>query len=157
MRALFGTLTSLGLLALLAAPAAPLLAGCIADPVECNSGVEFEAVDTTPDSVSLGATIRSGDCVIFTYEGRRKDDGVAFQGGTATNQALLVRNLLPGFQRGVVGRRTGQSVRITIPPELGYGTQDRSNDAGTGISPCTTLEFDVTILDTATPSRCTFG
>ncbi len=150
MRALSGTFASLGLLALLAAPATPLLAGCDSTPLECNSGVEFEAVDTTPDSVTtFGATIQRSDCVVLDYEGRVPGAAEPFDSGT--NAAFFISRTVPGFQLGVVGRKTGQSVRITVPPELGYNTQDRS---ASGIPRCSTLEFDVTIKDTASPSVC---
>lgn len=152
MRSLFGTLTLLGVLALLAAPAVPLLAGCDSTPFVCNSGVEFEAVDTTPAGTPLGTTIQPDNCVIVAYEGRRKADGVIFQ--PRDTSKAFVGSFIRGFQAGIVGRRTGQSVRITIPPELGYGARDQSNASGTGIPPCTTLEFDVTILDTAAPLSC---
>ena len=162
MRALFAPAALFGLAALLLAPAAPFLAGCDADPTTCDSGVELEVEDRTPAGTTLGATVRPGDCLILDYEGRRASDGVAFQGGTATSAALFTGNLIPGFQialvgsqsRGLPALRTGQSVRITIPPELAYGIADQSNDEGTGIPACSVLQFDVTVRDTATPSRC---
>lgn len=147
MRILLGTVSSLGLLVLLAAPALPFLGGCDSSPLVCESTVEFEAVDTTPEGATLGATVRASDCVIVTYEGRRQSDGGVFDEGV--NQALSVRTLIPGFQRGIVGRRTGESVRLTIPPELGYRTLERP-----GIPSCSVLEFDVTIVDTAAPAVC---
>ena len=148
MRALFGTAATVGLLVLLAVPAAPLLSGCDSAPTRCESGVELQTVDTTPDSVtSFGATIRPTDCVRFAYTGRVQGVEEPFDSGD--NVPLLVSRLITGFQRGVVGRRTGQSVRITIPPEQGYGLRSEED-----IPKCSVLVFDVTILDTAPPSAC---
>lgn len=160
MRALFAPAALLGLAALLLAPAAPFLAGCDADPISCDSGVELQVEDRTPAGTTLGATIRPGDCLILDYEGRRASDGVVFDAND--NADFFTSQLIPGFQialvgsqsRGLPALRTGQSVTITIPPELAYGTADQSNDEGTGIPACSVLEFDVTVRDTATPSRC---
>lgn len=156
MRALFGSLTLCGLLALLAAPAFPLLAGCDSGgPVSCESTVEYEVEDTTPEGAELGATIRAGDCAVLDYVGRLPGADEPFDSGENVAFTIGSTGLIRGFSLGVIGRRTGQSVRITIPPELGYGTGSRRNADDEVIIPsCSVLEFDVTIKDTASPQVC---
>lgn len=156
MRALFSLLLPAGLLAL-AALSAPALTGCDSgNRFVCESTDAFAVEDTTPDSVStFGATVEPGACVVVRYEGRLADGGDVFDASPASGRALPVSGLIPGFQRAIVGRRVGQSFTTTIPPTLGYGAQARpAGPSGVEIPSCSTLEFDVTILDTAAPAAC---
>ncbi len=154
MRALFGSFTLLGLVALLAAPAVPLLSGCDSGgPVECNSTVDYEVEDTTPDDANLGVTIKASDCVVLDYEGRVPGADEPFDSGE--NVPFFISNTVTGFRAGVVGRRTGQSVHITIPPQLGYGPYPKRDGAGNVTIPaCSVLEFDVRIKDMAKACVC---
>lgn len=150
MRALLSLLVPAGFLAF-AALSAPTLAGCDSgSPFICNSTDAFAVEDTTPDSVStFGATVEAGECVIVRYEGRLAEGGEVFDASPPSGRALPVSGLIPGFQRAIIGRRVGQSFTVTIPPTLGYGAGERP-----GIPSCSTLEFDVAILDTAAPAAC---
>jgi FKBP-type peptidyl-prolyl cis-trans isomerase len=60
---------------------------------------------------------------------------------------LLVRlgsgGVIPGFERGVTGMRVGGERRVTIPPDLAYG----SRGSGTAIPPNATLLFEIELLD----------
>ena len=69
-----------------------------------------------------GATAKLGDLVNIDYEG--KLDGVAFSGGTATNQTIEVNdgtNYIDGFCTGVVGHKVGEpfDVEVTFPTDYG--------------------------------------
>lgn len=152
-RLLFPSLASLGLLAILAFPVAPTLGGCdSATPISCAPGGELEVTDTTPAGTDRGVQIAATDCVYLTYEGRLTD-GQVFDRNERT--ALLLAQTVPGFRQALTGRRVGESVSVTIPPELGYGVQRRQPGAlGVEIPACSTLEFDITIGDTAPPSVC---
>lgn len=160
MRLLAAPLVSAGLLALFALAAAPTLTGCDSGSTFfCESDDEYAFEDTTPDSVAtFGATIGPGDCVITRYEGRLASDGTVFDRSRESGVALYVPGLVQGFQRGLLqgsggdqgrARRVGESFRVTIPPNLGYGARPQGS-----IPSCSTLEFDVTVLDTAPLSAC---
>ena len=96
----------------------------------------------------MGATITAADCVYLTYEGRLETGEVFDQNERAP---LRIQGTVRGFQQAVVGRRVGESVTVTIPPSLGYGARP---PFGSDIPACATLEFDITIGDTAPPSVC---
>jgi hypothetical protein len=129
----------------------PVLTGCdSSSPFVCESTDVFAVEDTTPDSVTtFGATIEPGACVVVRYEGRLADGGEVFDASPASGRALPVSGLILGFQQAIIGRRVGQSFTATIPPTLGYGAREQGS-----IPSCSTLEFDVTILDTAAPAAC---
>lgn len=151
------SLASAGILLALALPAAPALTGCdSSDPISCAAGGELEVVDTTPEGTRLGARITPNDCVYLTYEGRLDATGEVFDQNERvalllTPQRAGDTGTVPGFRQAVVGRRVGESVRATIPPTLAYGAQP---PAQSDIPACATLQFDITIGDTAPPSVC---
>lgn len=76
---------------------------------------------------STGQKAKDGDLVLIDYVG--KVDGVAFSGGTATNQELLLgsNTYIDGFEDGVVGMKLGQTKTITVTFPTNYGA---SNLAG---------------------------
>ena len=149
MRAPLGLLAPAALLLALSAPG---LVGCDSggNRFTCESDDVFAVEDTTPDSVTtFGAEVGPAECVVVRYEGRLASDGSVFDASPEGGTAFDVRGLIRGFQQGLVGRRVGESFRVTIPPSQGYGAGERP-----GIPSCSTLEFDVTVLDTAPPAAC---
>ena len=152
-RLLVPSLASVGLLLALALPVAPALSGCdSSDPVSCDPGGELDVVDTTPAGTPRGAQITATDCVYLTYEGRLENGDVFDQNDRV---ALLLPNTVQGFRQALAGRRVGESVRVTIPPPLAYGTRPPpAGRFGVEIPACATLQFDITIGDTAPPRVC---
>jgi FKBP-type peptidyl-prolyl cis-trans isomerase FkpA len=157
MRALFGSAAALGLAALLLAPAAPFLAGCDSNrPLSCDSDDTYEVVDLTPSGTERGATVQPGQCVSVRYEGRLKADGSVFDGGTFAFVAGG-GGTITGFSQGVLvdddqgegAQRVGETRRVTIPPDLAYGPNELR-----GIPACSTLEFDIRVLDILGSSSC---
>ncbi len=68
--------------------------------------------------------VEVGDTVIIDYEG--KQDGVAFQGGTASGSALTIGSgqFIPGFEEGLVGVVPGETVELPLTFPEGYQNAD---------------------------------
>ena len=91
------------------------------------------ACDSSSDVADAGST------VTVAYVGRLADGTVFDQSTRAT---FSLRDVIPGFRRGVVGMTVGETRTITVPPEEGYGSVPRP-----GIPANSTLVFEVTLLD----------
>lgn len=65
--------------------------------------------------------VKDGDVINIDYEGKK--DGVAFQGGTATDQYLGIGTdmFVPGFEEGLVGVNPGETVDIDLTFPEDYG------------------------------------
>ena len=107
----------------------------LANPFTCTDGA-LESVDLT---VGTGETAAESNTVVVDYVGRLTN-GTQFT--QDTNGSYRLPDAIVGFRRGVAGMRVGGMRRITIPPNLGYGTGTPSN-----IPECSTLVFDVTLRD----------
>ncbi len=75
--------------------------------------------------------VENGDTVIFDYAGYC--DGVAFDGGTAEKQSLLIGSghFIPGFEEQIVGKTIGEEfdVNVTFPEE--YHAEELAGKAAT--------------------------
>ena len=127
-------LASLSILALALA-----LTGCDSgEPTTCSdTSTEVQKADVTVGTGSATATVNS--TVTVTYVGTLTD-GTEFDSGRLDNFSLA--RTIPGFRLGVAGMKIGGRRTITVPPYLGYVAATRP-----GIPSCSTLIFDVTLLD----------
>ena len=107
---------------------------------------------TTPSGLIIeelvlgeGAVVAAGQSVIVHYTGwltsgkkfdssKDRDDPFVFPLGAG--------HVIRGWDEGVQGMKVGGSRKLTIPPELGYGTRG----AGGVIPPNATLVFEVELL-----------
>lgn len=100
---------------------------------------QLKSETLTPGS---GAEAKSGDTVLVHYTGWLTD-GTKFDSsrdrGTAFRFTVGAKRVIAGWDQGVVGMKVGETRRLTIPPELGYGTRG----AGGAIPPNATLVFEV--------------
>ena len=91
-----------------------------------------------------------GKRVSVHYEGRL-EDGTVFDGSRPRGQAFSFTigagQVIRGWERGVAGMKVGETRRLTIPPELGYGAAG----AGNVIPPNATLVFEIELLEVTTP------
>jgi len=94
-------------------------------------------------------TAKVGDEVTVNYTGWLKDTGALFDsslkpGRTPFTRVLSEGNLIKGWVEGVAGMKVGETRRLIVPPDLGYGA------AGSPpiIPANATLIFDITLLNT---------
>lgn len=101
--------------------------------------------------VGTGATAGPGSQVSILYVGMLQDGTVFDSSANNNNQPLTFvlgsEGIIPGFQIGVNGMKEGGERRISIPPELGYGTQDVKDATGKVIIPAnSTIIFDIKLV-----------
>lgn len=121
------------------------LAGCGGDSgTQPSSGGQLVVEDIT---VGTGATAVSGDTVSVHYIGTFLD-GSKFDSSYDRGQPFSFRvgagQVIAGWDQGVPGMKVGGRRRLTIPPDLAYGSR------GSGpIPPNATLRFEVELLSIA--------
>lgn len=98
------------------------------------------------ETVGDGAEAIIGKRVVVHYVGVAWSNGEEFDAswdrGETFDFRLGAREVIEGWDRGVKGMRVGGRRRLTIPPELGYG----SRGAGGVIKGGETLVFVVDLL-----------
>ena len=97
---------------------------------------------TTEDLVvGTGPTVVAGDTITVTYAGSLAD-GTVFETNTIGFTTRIGGGaVIKGWDQGIIGMRVGGKRRLTIPPNLAYGSQ-----ASTTIPANSTLKFDIGLL-----------
>jgi FKBP-type peptidyl-prolyl cis-trans isomerase FkpA len=111
-----------------------------------TSSAPYSQIDLV---VGTGATATTGRSVTVLYAlwlyDSSKADGKGQQIPQQTTPFPFVlgsTGVIQGWNQGVVGMKVGGQRRLTIPPELAYG----SSSPGPGIPANATLVFDITLL-----------
>ena len=100
--------------------------------------------------VGTGADATAGRRITVNYTGwlydptKPDNKGSQFDSSLTAGRAPLTvtpGSVIAGFERGIVGMRVGGLRRVTIPPELGYGST-----AQNGIPSGSTLVFEIELL-----------
>jgi len=106
------------------------------------SGLVIEDLEIGSGNEATGP----GQFVTVHYTGRLLD-GQEFDSSRRNGEPfafpLGVQYVIRGWDEGVVGMRIGGKRRLTVPPELGYG----SAGAGAVIPPNATLVFEIELLE----------
>jgi FKBP-type peptidyl-prolyl cis-trans isomerase len=96
-------------------------------------------------TVGDGATATAGQSVSVHYTGWLTD-GTKFDSSVDRGDPFEFNlgrgQVIAGWDQGVAGMQVGGKRKLTIPPEMGYG----SRGAGGVIPPNATLVFDVELL-----------
>jgi peptidylprolyl isomerase len=94
-----------------------------------------------------GDVVASGQTITVHYTGALWKDGKVFDSswtrGKPASFAIGTGKVIPGWDKGLVGKKVGSRMLLVIPPADGYGTAGQSN---AGISGTDTLVFVVDIL-----------
>lgn len=93
-----------------------------------------------------GDSAKTGDTVTVNYTGTL-ENGIVFDsslnpGRTPFQFTLGQNRVIQGWESGILGMKTGEKRKLTIPPELAYG----SNGRPPVIPPNATLIFEVELL-----------
>lgn len=92
-----------------------------------------------------GAFVLADDVVLIKYEGRLAD-GTVFD--SAEQAPLDAGSVVPGFSQGLQRMQVGGKYKLSIPSELGYGSEGAQRPDGSfAIPPNSDIEFDVEVLD----------
>ena len=95
-----------------------------------------------------GPSPKTGDAVNVHYTGWLTN-GVKFDSSVDRKEpfefVLGTGQVIAGWDRGVAAMKTGDKVRLTIPPELAYGASGYPG----AIPPNSTLIFEVELLSIA--------
>lgn len=105
-----------------------------------NSGLKIETIKE-----GIGPTPKKGQHVTVHYTGTF-EDGTKFDSsrdrGTPFTFPIGKGRVIKGWDEGVAQMKVGDRCKLTIPADLGYGSQG----AGGVIPPNATLIFDVELL-----------
>lgn len=106
---------------------------------------DVKRLEVTDLEKGKGPEVKAGDCLTVKYYGTLAASGKKFDGNYDAPLALQLiigrGQVIPGWDRGLLGMKVGGSRRLVIPSELAYGPQGQ-----TGIPPNSDLVFEVKVL-----------
>ena len=117
-----------------------LVAGCSKDDKNMSGELIIEDI-----IVGQGAEAVKYSIITVNYTGWL-EDGTIFDsslnpGREPLRFTLGAGQMIQGFDQGIVGMKVGGKRKLTIPPNLGYGSQDKGI-----IPPNSTLIFELDLL-----------
>ena len=117
-----------------------LVAGCSKDDKNMSGELIIEDI-----IVGQGAEAVKHSIITVNYTGWL-EDGTKFDSSLNSGREPLrftlgAGQMIQGFDQGIVGMKVGGKRKLTIPPNLGYGSQDKGI-----IPPNSTLIFELDLL-----------
>lgn len=110
------------------------------------SQTQAAGLQIVDEVVGTGAEAVAGKEITVNYVGTLTN-GTKFDSSYDRNQpfkfVLGAGQVIAGWDQGFAGMKVGGKRKLTIPPELGYGSQG----AGASIPPNATLIFEVELLN----------
>ena len=117
--------------------------------VPTNTNNVANPAPATSDTTQTGEVAKTGDTVAMNYTGRLADGTVfdsnvdpKFNHVTPFIFTLGAGQVIPGWDKGIVGMKVGETKTLVIPPADAYG----ATGAGGVIPPNATLTFVVELL-----------
>ena len=115
--------------------------GCENKEIIMENGLIIEDI-----IVGNGTTAEKYGIATVHYTGKLQN-GTVFDssqkiGGEPIRFTLGEGQVIDGWDQGVIGMKVGGHRKLKIPPELGYGSQDKGV-----IPPNSTLTFDIKLLE----------
>ncbi len=114
-------------------------------PIEEDNSYQTQGMKIEILKEGKGEASKEGDTVTVNYLGTF-EDGKKFDSSIDRNEpfsfVLAERRVIQGWEIGVLGMKTGEKRKLTIPPELAYGEWG----AGDIIPANATLIFEVELL-----------
>ena len=115
--------------------------GCENKEIIMENGLIIEDI-----IVGNGTTAEKYSIATVHYTGKLQN-GTVFDssqkiGGEPIRFALGVGQVIDGWDQGVIGMKVGGHRKLKIPPDLGYGSQDKGV-----IPPNSILTFDIKLLE----------
>ena len=109
------------------------------EPVDGDAPTELVA---QPLITGSGPAVEAGQTLTVQYSGWLWD-GTSFDSSweRGASSTFALTNVIQGWQQGLVGQPVGSQVLLVVPPDLGYGDQEKD-----GIPAGSTLVFVVDIL-----------
>lgn len=104
---------------------------------------ELKIEDTQEGTGS--AVVESGDEIVIHYRGTLTDGTVfdsSYDRGEPFQTEIGVGRVIEGWDKGVIGMKTGGKRKLTIPSNMAYGESGQGS-----IPPNSTLIFDVELVE----------
>ena len=117
------------------------LIGCEKKEIIMNNGLIIE------DIILGDGTIAEKYSIVTVHYTGKLQDGTVFDSSQKIGKepirfTLGVGQVIDGWDQGLIGMKVGGQRKLKIPPELGYGSQDKGM-----IPPNSTLQFEVELIE----------
>jgi len=93
-----------------------------------------------------GEPAKTNDKLTVNYTGKL-EDGTKFDSSFDRGQPFIftlgVGQVIKGWDKGLIGAKVGEKLKLTIPPSLAYG----ESGAGSIIPPNSTLTFEIEVVN----------
>ena len=109
------------------------------DPLpDLPAGPTVESQDV---KIGTGPAAAAGDTVVVKYQGKLVSDGTIFDSANSFEFILGNKDVIKGWDMGVVGMQVGGQRKLVVPSKLGYGKRGSAPN----IPPNADLDFVITL------------